>query len=221
MTSLTEEPPKDHLDIKMEEVHPDISPGISSGLIESGNNELPRVQVHEVDQLLAGIESEQDLTARSGALNVDHFPNLQSSSMHPTHQHQSVIVQSSMDPLQSALKPPLMSVKSPVLSPTGQQYQDPFKAVFGEDIEDSRGLGSFAPKIDPQKQLKKWETDEKLGEDATISPVLYANVVHREELMSKYKGLFVCLFIMGSNSRQLFSGYFLRIQVHISAYIFN
>eukprot|EP00794_Sanderia_malayensis_P003518 gene3518-4019_t len=57
---------------------------------------------------------------------------------------------------------------------------DAFKAVFGEEpeIKSKSRDGATSPKIDGQKQLKKWEQDETLGELATISPVLYANIVH-------------------------------------------
>ncbi|XP_031573347.1 uncharacterized protein LOC116307296 isoform X3 [Actinia tenebrosa] len=35
-----------------------------------------------------------------------------------------------------------------------------------------------SPRTDPMKQQQKWQEDEKLGETATISPVLYANLEH-------------------------------------------
>lgn len=66
---------------------------------------------------------------------------------------------------------------------------DAFKAVFGEEPEvKSKGReGATSPKIDGQKQLKKWEQDEKLDNLATISPVLYANIMH-PELKIEYPG---------------------------------
>ena len=85
----------------------------------------------------------------------------------------------------------LLQVKSPVLSPG---VSDPFKAVFGDDKED---LKDFPPRVDAQKQLRKWEADEKLGDRATISPVLYANMVHKEELTTKYNGKFLFVLITG------------------------
>lgn len=68
---------------------------------------------------------------------------------------------------------------------------DAFKAVFGEEPEvKSKGReGATSPKIDGQKQLKKWEQDEKLDSLATISPVLYANIIH-PELKLEYPGLY-------------------------------
>ena len=67
---------------------------------------------------------------------------------------------------------------------------DAFKAVFGEEpeIKSKAREGTASPKIDGQKQLKKWEQDEKLDSLATISPVLYANIVH-PELKIEYPGL--------------------------------
>lgn len=185
---------KDELQIKIEDVHPPIIPSelptTPIGLMHSAHHDLPHVEGHEVEQLLAGIESEQNL---SGGVSVDHYPNLQTSGMHaPPHTHQSVIVQSSLDELQAP--PPPMSVKSPILSPTAT-HPDPFKTVFGEDMEDMRPTGSFAQRVDAQKQLKKWEADEKLGNEATISPVLFANMEHREELLSKYKGHFILFLV--------------------------
>lgn len=39
-----------------------------------------------------------------------------------------------------------------------------------------------------QRNIKKWETDEPLGDLATISPVLYANICH-PELKIQFPGL--------------------------------
>lgn len=39
-----------------------------------------------------------------------------------------------------------------------------------------------------QRNIKKWETDEPLGDLATISPVLYANICH-PDLKIQYPGL--------------------------------
>ena len=39
-----------------------------------------------------------------------------------------------------------------------------------------------------QRNIKKWETDEPLGDLATISPVLYANICH-PDLKMHYPGL--------------------------------
>ena len=38
-----------------------------------------------------------------------------------------------------------------------------------------------------QRNIKKWETDEPLGDLATISPVLYANICH-PDLKIQYPG---------------------------------
>ena len=70
---------------------------------------------------------------------------------------------------------------------------DPFKAVFGvePEIRSKSKEGLNSPKFDTKKQLKKWEQDEKLGDLATISPVLYANMVHHN-LKNEYPGTFCC-----------------------------
>ena len=75
----------------------------------------------------------------------------------------------------------------PMHGPSGET--DAFKAVFGEEpeIRSKPREGASSPKIDGQKQLRKWEQDEKLGDLATISPVLYANIVH-PELKIEYPG---------------------------------
>lgn len=39
-----------------------------------------------------------------------------------------------------------------------------------------------------QKNVKKWKKDEPLGELATISPVLFANICH-PDLKTKYPGM--------------------------------
>jgi len=39
-----------------------------------------------------------------------------------------------------------------------------------------------------QRNIKKWETDEPLGDLATISPVLYANICH-PDLKIQYPGM--------------------------------
>jgi histone-lysine N-methyltransferase MLL3 len=38
-----------------------------------------------------------------------------------------------------------------------------------------------------KRSMKKWEQDEALGDNATISPVLYANLKH-PELKTQYTG---------------------------------
>ena len=38
-----------------------------------------------------------------------------------------------------------------------------------------------------KRNIQKWEKDEEFGEQATISPVLYANLVH-PELKTQYPG---------------------------------
>ena len=78
--------------------------------------------------------------------------------------------------------------RKPVQPQSGET--DAFKVVFGEEpeIKSKAREGATSPKIDGQKQLKKWEQDEKLDSLATISPVLYANIVH-PELKIDYPGL--------------------------------
>lgn len=44
-----------------------------------------------------------------------------------------------------------------------------------------------SPRTDPMKQQQKWQEDEKLGNTATISPVLYANLEH-PNLQKEYPG---------------------------------
>ena len=79
--------------------------------------------------------------------------------------------------------------KRPIQAQAGET--DAFKVVFGEEpeIKSKTREGATSPKIDGQKQLKKWEQDEKLESLATISPVLYANIVH-PELKIEYPGLY-------------------------------
>lgn len=45
-----------------------------------------------------------------------------------------------------------------------------------------------SPRTDPMKQQQKWQEDEKLGDTATISPVLYANLEHTN-LQKEYPGI--------------------------------
>lgn len=45
-----------------------------------------------------------------------------------------------------------------------------------------------SPRTDPMKQQQKWQEDEKLGDTATISPVLYANLEH-VNLQKEYPGM--------------------------------
>ena len=77
--------------------------------------------------------------------------------------------------------------KRPLQPQSGET--DAFKVVFGEEpeIKSKAREGATSPKIDGQKQLKKWEQDEKLDSLATISPVLYANIVH-PKLKIEYPG---------------------------------
>ncbi len=71
---------------------------------------------------------------------------------------------------------------------------DAFKAVFGEEpeIKSKSRDDASSPKIDGQKQLRKWEQDEKRGDLATISPVLYANTMH-QKLKIEYPGMLSCV----------------------------
>ena len=46
-----------------------------------------------------------------------------------------------------------------------------------------------SPRTDPMKQQQKWQEDEKLGDTATISPVLYANLEHTN-LQKEYPGIY-------------------------------
>ncbi len=62
----------------------------------------------------------------------------------------------------------------------GQQQQVPVSGVDDADMEASYNKRSMA----------KWERDEALGDMASISPVLYANVKH-PELKMQYPGNFV------------------------------
>jgi len=178
-------------------------------LITSQDQELPHVDGHEMAELLAGIESESHLGSNA-APHVEGFP----------HPHQPIPAPPTSLPHQSLKTGPpqhfdalhdlsqqqqqLLQVKSPILSPT-----DPFKTVFGDDKED---LKDFPPRVDAQKQLRKWEADEKLGDRATISPVLYANMMHKEELTTKYNGrisIFLPAFKKFVNSTEEFYLFYL------------
>lgn len=44
-----------------------------------------------------------------------------------------------------------------------------------------------------RRNMLKWESDEDLGDNATISPILYCNLVH-PELKKQYPGMFLTLF---------------------------
>lgn len=83
--------------------------------------------------------------------------------------------------------------------------------VFGRDAPGFPPKGPFdlddlpkesrrppSPRVDPLKQQQKWADDEKLGEMATISPVLYANLEHpmlKEEYPGEYAAPLRLVFI--------------------------
>ena len=80
------------------------------------------------------------------------------------------------------------ALHSPTLTLGKSAGGDAFEAVFGEDaLGKLKEKEDIHAKIDTQKQLRKWELDEKLDEEATISPVLYANICHKN-LMEEYVG---------------------------------
>lgn len=62
---------------------------------------------------------------------------------------------------------------------------------FEHNLEDDFGprrVRPESPRVDSQKQLLKWQEDEKLGAMATISPVLYANLSY-PKLHLEYPGM--------------------------------
>lgn len=63
----------------------------------------------------------------------------------------------------------------------------PPKGAFDLDDLPKESRRPPSPRADPMKQQQKWEDDEKLGEMATISPVLYANLEH-VKLKEEYPG---------------------------------
>ena len=157
--------------------------------------DLPQVAGHEVEQLFAGIEKER-IAPSQGIIGNDlpdvTPPNMNPSSITP----QSILYQG---PGGQHLPPqnpsPMISGQANQISGQSNQTSpvnsaDVFKVVFGDDASEGPAgkKGDFPyPKIDTQKQLKKWEQDEKLGEFATISPVLYANMMHKN-LITEYQG---------------------------------
>ncbi|XP_066928709.1 histone-lysine N-methyltransferase 2C-like [Clytia hemisphaerica] len=182
------------------EIKVDNSPTITSKMITppidmiSSAEHLPHVDGHEMAQYLAGIELETALppgapTSVPGSIPggnpLDMFPPTQQQRpMGGPHSHHHLL-QAAFDPIHTHPQQQLMQMKSPpIMSPTGM---DPFK--LGPFAEESRAGGQQSAPIDAQtqKQLKKWEADEKMGENATISPVLYANMIHREELDTNYR----------------------------------
>ena len=185
--------------------------------------DLPHVDGHEMAQYLAGIESESSIPSNSGGagggavvadsgnpldINIKNHP----LDMFPHSHHHHSLLQPSFDPMNELSKQHhhqqqlhhhhqnMMAMKSPpIMSPTGPGIE-PFK--YGANFLDDKdfGEGPVPAKMDAQaqKQLKKWEADEKLGEHATISPVLYANIIHKDELSLKYKGLsHIMIYIIG------------------------
>ena len=201
------------------EIKVDNSPNITSKMVTppidliSTAQDLPHVDGHEMAQYLAGIESESSLPSNSGGgagVGGSGNPLDMNPKNHPldmfSHSHHHSLLQPSFDPLNELSKQQsqhhmhhhhhqhhqnMMAMKSPpIMSPTGPGI-DPFKYA-GNFVDDKDfGEGPVPVKIDAQtqKQLKKWEADEKLGEQATISPVLYANIIHKDELTLKYKGI--------------------------------
>lgn len=92
----------------------------------------------------------------------------------------------------------VMNSNSPTLPM--RKDNDAFETVFGADgLKAAREKDDFNSKIDTQKQLRKWELDEKLEENATISPVLYANMMHKK-LKDEYKGNFCHTYVTCKNS---------------------
>ena len=176
------------LEIKVDSSSPNITSKMVTPPIDliSTAQDLPHVDGHEMAQYLAGIESESSLPSNSagGGHPLDMFPHS--------------LLQPSFDPLNELSKQQqhqhhhnmMMQIKSPpIMSPTGPGI-DPFKYAANFVDDKDFGEGPTPVKIDAQtqKQLKKWEADEKLGELATISPVLYSNIIHKEEMNTKYKG---------------------------------
>ena len=145
--------------------------------------DLPRVAGHEVEQLFAGIDQTtlQDITSSIMTEAINSNPIIDN----PMFPHRAMV------PLTNLTPSPMAASK---MSPTGNT--DAFCTVFGEDANIPKGVHQRGEpqKIDTQKQLKKWEVDEKLGENATISPVLYANVVHN--LMEDYPGIYFGLYLV-------------------------
>lgn len=66
--------------------------------------------------------------------------------------------------------------------------RDPSSEALGASDLDSEAGGEHLSYN--QRNVKKWETDEPLGDMATISPVLYANLCH-PELKTQYTGYFI------------------------------
>ena len=178
----------------------------------TSQEDLPHVDGHEMEQYLAGIESESSLhsnpegsvaggNSRGPSGNpsgnpLDMFAHHQHP--HPHHRHHSLL-QPSFDPMNELPKQQhtIMQMTSPpIMSPTGPGI-DPFKfgTHFADDKDPSESTAPIKIDAQTQKQLKKWEQDEKLGELATISPVLFANMIHQEELDTKYKGIMFSLFV--------------------------
>ncbi|XP_047136295.1 uncharacterized protein LOC100209023 isoform X1 [Hydra vulgaris] len=134
--------------------------------------DLPHVAGHEVEQMFAGLEQE---------MNSNKFiTNKMSKSDIPSRMILSSLSSSGMPQpgLENQIKYSpslLMSNISPHSSNLIQNIY-PMDNDFEGKKSDGNGLN---PKIDTQKQLRKWEIDEQLGENATISPVLYTNLMHK------------------------------------------
>lgn len=72
------------------------------------------------------------------------------------------------------------------LHPNGARIEPEFEHI--EDDFGPRRPRPESPRPDSHKQILKWQEDEKLGEMATISPVLYANLNH-PNLSNEYPGM--------------------------------
>ena len=77
--------------------------------------------------------------------------------------------------------------------PSGEPSQPPPPPPWAQHPPGPPGVGSVPDDSDVEglsynkRSMQKWEKDEALGENATISPVLYANLKH-PELKTQYRG---------------------------------
>ena len=152
--------------------------------------DLPHVAGHEVEQMFAGLE--QEMNSNNFMSNKMSKTDIASGMILGQQSLSSSGVPQPGLERQIKYSPSLMmSNISPHIS-TSNLIQNIFP--IDKDFEGKKSDGNnLNAKIDTQKQLRKWEIDEQLGENATISPVLYTNLMHKN-LKIDFMGVLFLLF---------------------------